>query len=162
MDALNAIRLMRAIARSRMHGLLRLREVTTPVHLECLGGQCGLCCKLMGTAVHVGTEERDSLVQIAEIGALRSTKYVLPHATSGSCTLLQNSSCSIYERRPRSCREYPWYNIGDRLFVDTGCPGIRWGSSAAPEASTLTPLRVFLEDFPSPIIKLLTWLFTNW
>ena len=162
MDVLNTVRLLRTVARSRLHGLLRLRAVTTAVRLECPPGQCGLCCRVMGDAVHVDTQERSLLVQISENRGLNSTGTALPHSTAGACLLLENSSCSIYDQRPRSCREYPWYNIDGLLFVDTGCPGIRFDSAASPQPSAITPIEVLLQELPLPLAKILKWIFSKW
>lgn len=40
--------LLQIIFHARKKGLLRIRKADRPVRLECIGGDCGLCCEVLG------------------------------------------------------------------------------------------------------------------
>jgi Fe-S-cluster containining protein len=149
--------LLTSILASRRAGLLRLRPVQGPVRLECLGERCGRCCQAMGSGIHITTQD---LVQLTKVNAL-AEKCSLK--TNGrACALLQSNTCSIYEHRPRSCREYPFYNLGGKLYYDSGCPGIQRDRAEEPDAGQLTPIEEYLRPLPRVLRPAVVRLFTMW
>ncbi|MCA9477566.1 MAG: YkgJ family cysteine cluster protein [Nanoarchaeota archaeon] len=38
-----------------------------------------------------------------------------------------NNACSVYEKRPKACREFPLYEKGKTLLVASWCPGYQEG-----------------------------------
>ena len=102
---------------------------------ECL--KCGNCCKLfVATGVSVSEHEWDVLEE--EIKKLQLDLYVLEQAKNTkslplvgetppkTCIFLKGSLCSIYEKRPQKCREYPiMISSGEevvRFHVSEDCP----------------------------------------
>lgn len=147
-----------AIWRSRCAGLLRLRRADIPIFLECLGGECGLCCSVMGGDVVIQENELQQLPS----GSLRARGDVIVlKSTSGRCTLLKNNRCSYYEGRPRGCREYPWYKINGEVYYDRGCPGMSTGHDGRPAVGDLSPIEVYLSVAPI-VQRTLVWIFTHW
>jgi Fe-S-cluster containining protein len=130
---------------ARREGLLRLRRVTAPTRLECLGAQCAKCCKLIGSA-KVDPGEADPLVALDLVR--RSPTGLRLRCVGSSCVALQEGACSVYQFRPRACREYPWYNIDGALYFDQGCPGIRHDHSDSPDPETLQSAKSYFTMFP--------------
>jgi Fe-S-cluster containining protein len=69
-------------------------------------------------------------------------KSFLPD-NKGSCALLKGNLCTVYDDRPRGCREYPWYNIGGKLYYDKGCPGIRSGLDERPPVDSIAQINAY-------------------
>lgn len=73
-------------------------------------GECTACCR-SSLFVHVGPEETDTLARIPK-GLLFPAPgrpeghKVLGYDEEGRCPMLVDEGCSIYEHRPRACREY--------------------------------------------------------
>ena len=127
---MSAFHTLLAIGRSRQSGLLRLREATIPTRLECDAGSCGLCCSVMGSDI---TLEADDVEVIPPSALVKLGTEVVLKCNGSMCSSLENGSCTIYRSRPRSCREYPWYRFGDKLYFDAGCPGIRHDTDERPK-----------------------------
>jgi Fe-S-cluster containining protein len=102
---------------------------------ECL--KCGKCCKLfVGTGVSVSNREWDVLKE--EVKKLELDPHILEYARRTkslplvgetppkACIFLEGSLCSIYEKRPQKCREYPVMISSSekvvRLHVSEDCP----------------------------------------
>jgi len=150
------VTLVMAVVRARRRGLLRLVPAAGPTRLECLGGACAKCCRNLGSP-RVSEEEA---VRI-EAGALVRTRAACFVKSSGSvCCLLVDGLCSIYGNRPRGCVEYPWYNIGGRLYYDRGCPGMRHDWDERPEASEIGSFEDFFAGMPRAIVAAIRWLCT--
>lgn len=130
-----------AIWRSRRAGLLRLRKADRPTRLDCIGGQCGLCCQVTGGDVIVTAREEAGLPPGA---TERRGKVIVLKSTGGSCDQLVDRACRCYGARPSGCHEYPWYAIGGQLYVDSGCPGVHHRSDGRPPLSSLSPIEGFL------------------
>jgi len=151
-------KLIISIISSRKAGLLRLRRASSPIRLRCIGGECGLCCSVMG-ATSVTFEESKDLPQ----GAVISQNGQLQLKCAGKeCTLLKDGFCSVYEYRPRGCREYPWYNINGELYYDSGCPGIRQDRDEHPDPKNLRPTIEYLDPLPGLLKRTLLLLFRWW
>ena len=95
----------------------------------------------MGGAIHVTADEARELF-ITTPGCQSSTGSI--KATGGVCSLLKAGMCSRYESRPGGCKEYPWYNVGGRLFVDIGCPGIKYDKDGRPNVSEIRSIDTYL------------------
>lgn len=150
---------VKTILGCRRAGLLRLRRAKRPMRLECLGDECGLCCRVMG-----GPE-----IDPVEIGGMGELHVINQErvgcrvkAIDGECTLLDGRSCSVYPVRPRACREYPWYNIDGELYYDFGCPGIRFDVDGRPGVTDLLPAQKYFRMFPRWSRALILRILTLW
>lgn len=123
----------RAIIRARRAGLLRLRPATAPVSFACLGARCGLCCEVTGGGV------------VDRTSSSSCGKAALMQATGGRCGALRDGRCSIYSDRPSGCREYPWYNVGGRLFFDSGCPGMKTEIEGRPSVTSIGTIEDYFQ-----------------
>ena len=155
------IQLCKSVIIARLHGLLRLRPATSPVRLDCLGAECGLCCKVFGGSITLSEREENRLVQIGAAALDVQGAVVLGHKGS-CCSHLQGNLCTIYMDRPRSCQEYPWYSINGSLYFDKGCPGIKNDIDGRPEPSALIPFEVYIRALPRTLQVIVTWLIRNW
>jgi Fe-S-cluster containining protein len=129
----------------RFHGLLRLRPATTRMRLECLGNDCGKCCKLMGGEVVVAAHEAGPIAEhLSEL-----TANALKLRSNGcACALLARGLCMKYDQRPKGCREYPWYNINNSLYYDAGCPGIKFDVDDRPGISNIALAETYYSALP--------------
>ncbi len=92
---------------------------------------CGArCCRHLGDAVHVTTQEMRRLKQLAPGRARflhtgRHGVWRMVSGLNGHCVFLtDNNLCSIYEARPGACQQFP-----HRPFRD--CP-ISGGTTSDP------------------------------
>ena len=128
------------------------------MRLECIGGECGLCCAVMGGNVVVAPEEVGRLPR-ASIEHRKAGPVIT--GTDGVCTLLKGKACSCYQSRPRGCREYPWYNFRGRLFYDIGCPGILFDRDGRPDVRSITPVQKYF-PLSKPVQKFILALVRFW
>lgn len=145
---MTAFSVIKAVARARSAGLLRIRPADAPLTFACLGKTCGLCCEVTGGAV---VDENSPSCGRAKILA----------AIGGRCHTLSQGQCTIYASRPRGCREYPWYNVGGRLHYDVGCPGFSSGGDDRPEPSTIAPIETYYL-LPRWLRAVAIWLILRW
>ena len=151
--------LILSILRVRFAGLLRLRPANRPMRLECLGASCGLCCKVMGGEVVV----TDAEAQAIENFLLKKKSGVFTLKANGcSCALLVDGMCSRYDARPKGCKDYPWYSIGESLYYDSGCPGMHDDEDGRPDVSAIRGLETYLSDIPFILRRFMTWVLTFW
>lgn len=143
----------------RLHGLLRLRAATGPVRLECLGAECGKCCKLMGGEVVVTPSEAAPLSEHL-VKITRTTSTI--RGNGCTCVLLVNGLCSKYDYRPKGCRDYPWYNIDGKLYYDAGCPGIKHDYDDRPNVSEISSIEVYYGILPKPLRAVVIKLMRAW
>lgn len=73
-------------------------------------GSCTGCCT-SGYFIHIGPDETDTLARIPRpllfpAPGLPPGHVVLGYDERGHCPMLVDGACSIYEDRPRSCRQY--------------------------------------------------------
>lgn len=153
------IELLRTIIKARKAGLLRLRPATGAVRLDCLAEKCGLCCKVLGSGIVVTPQ--DALSIPSELLATRGNSGTLMKSCGSTCAALASNLCSIHARRPRGCREYPFYNVGGLLHFDQGCPGIKHDLMAAPAADGLTPIEAYL-PMPNWVKKIVIGVMRKW
>lgn len=153
---MHPIRVLRNLVAGRRAGLLRLRRADSPVRLECLREKCGLCCKVLG-GTHV---EPSEVAKLSKFNVLeRAGEGARLACDSGKCRALTEGVCSVYEFRPRGCRDYPWYNIDGQLYYDAGCPGMKRGVDGRPDASLIRPVREYL---PMGLERILIWVMKIW
>ncbi len=84
------------------------REQQRDVDVPC--GECTACCR-SSLFIHIGPDEHDTLAHID-----RALLFPAPGAPpghvlmgydrQGRCPMLSASGCSIYEHRPRTCRDF--------------------------------------------------------
>jgi Fe-S-cluster containining protein len=91
--------------------------------------QCGTCCRWSGhvlltegdmvqLALHAGITEEQFIERYTVLAANRK-QLSLADAPDGSCVLLKDGFCTLYEARPAQCRDFPH---GWR--VAEGCPAL--------------------------------------
>lgn len=135
--------LLRRIFRLRELGFLRLRPADRPMRLECLGGACPTpCCRLVAPP-QITLEEADALGHSHVLRA--GVEASLTEGPCGCCFLNRQGRCAVYDRRPKACVDYPWYNLSGKLHYDAGCPGIRFDAEGRPNASEIRPFDFYLK-----------------
>ncbi|MCB0832726.1 MAG: YkgJ family cysteine cluster protein [Bacteroidetes bacterium] len=147
------LRLLTDILRARRNGLLQLRKADKPVRLECIGGECGLCCEILGKGVVVTEEESRRFT--ADQLERRGKSFVLK-STADGCCFLKDKACSCYNDRPQGCRDYPWYQVYGQLYYDSGCPGMKFDRDERPPAGLIVQFRNYLpkqEGWMTRVIK---------
>lgn len=82
------------------------REQGRDVAVPC--GECTACCR-SSLFIHIAPEERDALAHIpADLlfpaAGAPPGHVLMGYDRSGRCPMLSSSGCSIYEQRPRTCR----------------------------------------------------------
>lgn len=147
------------VIKVRYNGLLRLREADRPARLKCLKDECSKCCTLMGGEVTVTDKEARNIPQ--KLLTLKHSNYVIK-SNCDSCALLKKGKCGYYKLRPKSCRDYPWYNIGNTLYYDSGCPGIQFDIDERPNVSTISPIESYFGFLPIIVQRVLLFLIKCW
>lgn len=142
--------LIKAVLKARKNGLLRLTPADKPVGFECLAQKCGKCCSNLGSPLVTINEASNIALQ-----NIYTNKYgSFIKSNNSTCTLLKNNLCSIYQNRPKGCREFPFYNISGILYYDAGCPGINFDNDTRPDVKIITPF----ENFFPKSSKFTLWL----
>lgn len=94
---------------------------------KCTG--CGACCRwegsvlltdddIMRMAVRLGLSEQEFIDQHTRLAPNR-IQLALIDEPDGSCSMLTENRCSIYEARPQQCRSFPF-----AWSVPEGCPAL--------------------------------------
>lgn len=142
--------LIRSVIKARRSGLYRFVPAAEPMRLDCLKDRCAKCCRVLGTPV--ATAEEADRIGYGSIMTDRDAMFV--RSDSCVCTLLKDGLCSVYPKRPKGCREYPWYNIGGRLYYDRGCPGVRYDIDERPDVDDIQPFENFFPHAPRLVVRL--------
>ncbi len=132
--------LWRTLFRVRLAGLGRLRPAQFQMRLDCLGDKCAKCCSTMGGDIVVAGSEVSRLPVDA---TYRNRKVIFIKSSNGVCSLLEHGKCTVYDARPSGCREYPWYNMDERLYYDSGCPGIKFDRDERPSTRDIVPIETY-------------------
>lgn len=91
-------------------------EKTGNVKVPC--GQCNACCRSKYIHADLLPHELADFPEAVKVdmsASKRSSGWALPKKEDGSCVHLIEGKCSIYDRRPHSCRTYDC-----RLYLLTG------------------------------------------
>jgi len=143
--------LLKSVFKARRSDLYRFKLLEKPTRLDCLKEKCSKCCNVIGTPV-VTAEEA---LRIGLESLMTDKDAIFIKSDGCACTLLKEGLCSIYSRRPKGCREYPWYNIDGRLYYDSGCPGIKYDIDQRPEPNAIQSFDNFFPNTPKFIISLI-------
>jgi Na+/proline symporter/Fe-S-cluster containining protein len=142
--------LITSVIKARAAGLYRIVPADKPIRLDCLMDKCSVCCNSIGTPVITDAEAKtigpDSIMTDKDASFVKSTGCI--------CKFLAQGLCSIHTTRPKACREYPWYNIGGKLYYDSGCPGVKFDKDERPDVNEIQPFENFFPNTP----KLIIWL----
>jgi Fe-S-cluster containining protein len=143
--------LIKSVMKGRAAGLYRFRPADEPTRLDCLMDKCARCCNSIGTPVVTPEEaekiDSDSIMVDGDAMFIKSEGCVCPFLVKGLC--------SIYMIRPQACKEYPWYNIGGKLYYDSGCPGVKHDLDERPDIDRIQPIENFFPNTPKPIVWLI-------
>lgn len=143
--------LIRSVMKARKSGLYRLVPADKPIRLDCLMNKCAKCCNSIGTPVVTEAEAKI----IGHDSIIKDNKGAMFIKSEGcACKFLIDGLCSIHTTRPEACKEYPWYNIGGKLYYDSGCPGIKHDRDERPNVDNIQPIENFFPNTP----RLIVWL----
>lgn len=143
--------LLKAVFRARAKGLLHLTPADKPTRLDCLADKCAKCCKNLGSPILTQQEAE----KIDQKHIFKNKYGLFIKSTDCTCSLLQNNLCSIYQHRPKGCREYPWYNIDGRLYYDQGCPGIKHDRDQRPALDEVQPFKAFFPRTSKILLRII-------
>jgi sodium/pantothenate symporter len=143
--------LIKSVFKARQNGLYRFKSPAGPIRLVCLKDKCAKCCKVIGTPA---VTDQEAKIIGFDLLMTDSSGAMFVKSDGCTCTLLENGLCSIYPRRPRGCREYPWYNIDGRFYYDSGCPGLKYDKDEIPPVTDIQPFNNFFPNTP----KIIVWL----
>ena len=107
-------------------------------------GDCNACCKA-SYFIAIAEEERETIERIPRVHLTVSTRsherqWALEQSCGGSCPMLVDEACSIYEHRPRTCRRFDC-----RVFAAAAiAPG------SGPRAAVNQQVWRWRFDYPSP------------
>jgi hypothetical protein len=73
-------------------------------------GECNACCR-SSYFIEIRADERETLRRIPHTYLARAPRphernSIMEHDVRGRCPMLRGDACSIYESRPRTCRNY--------------------------------------------------------
>jgi sodium/pantothenate symporter len=142
--------LIKSVIKAQGNGFYRFIPQTEPTRLICLKDKCAKCCRVIGTPVVTPAEAQ----AIGYASLMKDRDAIFVKSDNCACTLLKDGLCSVYPRRPKGCREYPWYNIDGRLYCDAGCPGVKYDRDERPDIGDVQPFDNFFPYIP----KLVVWL----
>lgn len=142
--------LIRAVMKARRNGLLHLVPADEPTRLDCLMDECMKCCMNLGSPVVTAAEAEKIDGAVIE----KKAECMFIKSEDSVCCLLDKGLCTIYENRPSGCAEYPWYNIGGRLYYDSGCPGIKHDRDERPDVKNIQPFENFFGGTAKPVVWL--------
>lgn len=94
------------------------------------------CCK-QGSIVLTTIEEIKNMEVIGEL----KNGYLSINVMDG-CPKLKKNLCSIYELRPKICRDYPLFLRTKTLFIAELCPGIEFIKS---DLTKLKEIKLFYQ-----------------
>lgn len=126
-------------------------------HFSCT--RCGDCCRVGHGRVWL---ERDDLQPLAAASGMSRTAFLeakvvtvdgrlsLRERSDGGCILLEGQAqCTVYEARPRQCREFPhWPALREEASLAAAaaaCPGIQRFPRAETLAEVLPQVAVHVE-----------------
>jgi Fe-S-cluster containining protein len=156
--------LLKSIHSVRKYGLLRLKPVKEHTYFECLKDKCDVNCCWVFDKVQVENREiENTTFQVNEIDGIKYLKRKNYNCRAGNaCIEFFNGKCNIYENRPKSCREYPWYKFNNKIYYDSRCPGIiHKMPSNCPSSNSLLNSDRYFNVLPKTISKIVIWYLMN-
>ena len=142
--------LIRSVMKGRAAGLYRFRPADKATRLDCLMDKCATCCNSIGTPLVTADEAKS----IGQDLIMTDGDAMFVKSEGCVCPFLVNGLCSIYTIRPQACKEYPWYNIGGKLYYDSGCAGVKHDQDQRPDVEDIQPIENFFPNTP----KIIVWL----
>jgi Fe-S-cluster containining protein len=123
---------------------VRADQIRREAKVPC--GTCTACCK-SGYAVDLTPEETKRLPHVLN----DCGEPILPRREDGSCTLLKDERCSVYEERPVSCRKYDCRKMSltgilSKQLMAAGYIPFRVYAKTTEEADVLTAMRLAAAD----------------
>jgi Fe-S-cluster containining protein len=85
---------------------------------------CGNCCRLRVISL---TKDDVKRLEAAGYRDFASEKGELRlRRVTGLCVLLKNDKCTVYEHRPRVCREFPFFRVYGMGYTERAsfCPAL--------------------------------------
>ena len=143
--------LIKAVLKAKRRGLLHLVPAKGPTCFVCLADQCGKCCRTIGTPIVTAKEAE----RIDPEWLVKDKNAIFVKSNRSTCCLLKDCLCSIHSIRPKSCWEYPWYNIAGTLYYDTGCPGIKHDRDERPDVNDIQPFEGFFPGMPKFVLGMI-------
>jgi len=114
------------------------------MRFRCLEG-CGLCClcqpEVLPWEIKSLKAPENGHLSIVRSSIDPSRKAIAMKGRGGACTMLEGRKCTIYERRPHFCRQFPVHlHLMSRaqFTADMSCRGI-WEANADGEGEGLLP-----------------------
>lgn len=91
-----------------LHQMEHTSETATGMNVPC--GECNACCR-SSYFINIGVQETETLARIprellSAAPGLAKGNMVMGFTENGHCPMLVDNSCSIYEHRPLTCRNY--------------------------------------------------------
>ena len=111
--------------------------------VECIP-ECGLCCLCQPEVL---SNEKDFFVKNHPTALVRN-KYPDDHLAlalkkgRGSCVFLKDRRCTVYQKRPTYCRQFPYhFYVGERIKIelDLSCRGI-WTGRGVDAIADVKPI----------------------
>jgi Fe-S-cluster containining protein len=111
--------------------------------VECIPG-CGLCCLCQPEVL----QDETSFFRKTHPTALVRNRYPEDHLAlalkkgRGSCVFLGDRRCTVYERRPAYCRQFPYhFHVGERIKIelDLSCRGV-WTGNGVNATDDVRPI----------------------
>lgn len=107
-------------------GLLKLKKAQKGTYFNCLKNKCPQNCCTIFDMVQLETDEIENHLENVKINDTHYLKQKkCPMLNKLVCIEFTNGLCSKYQKRPKSCAEYPWYKFNNVIYIDTGCPGVK-------------------------------------
>jgi hypothetical protein len=108
--------------------LLKIEQMVKPPPWPILGAclKCGDCCRLLAIHVPLFVAHREYLRNMVQWYYEENFGMIYETVADEvwmvfSCPNLKNNLCSIYNRRPRICRQYPFENSSLKPDIGPSC-----------------------------------------
>ncbi len=101
---------------------------------------CGECCR--NRVIPLYEEDLERLSDLKDFYEptteleryFTDASYKIKLREDGSCFFLDSTGkCRIYDRRPNTCRRYPFIVSDEFLLVSISCPGLIWDKESDPK-----------------------------
>ena len=139
------------------------------VNWICLGDKCPKnCCSEFKNHSHLTSlfNIPESLIPLTEDDMKRCKQlsrfavkkddccFYIQTDENGRCPFLKDNKCTIHDKRPLSCRAYPFFlNKYNGLCIDKNCPGIGKGWTDISEIKKMISSLFKLHEFQIRCLK---------